>query len=158
MVLGESYETPPKVDRGEMLDLGRQAPGSKGMEACPSPPISLQFSRSLMEGSGRVGRWHGPILLTWTLRPIRKFTVWERAARTPGQQYSHFGYEAQKSKGSQGGPLSQNFIERWLYHGPTGSFPSGGITFLQRKMMSPHHRPEALGSTPAVACRPQGSR
>lgn len=86
--------------------LGKQAPGSEGMEACPSPPISLQFSGRIWES----GKGQGPISLTGTLRPTRKLTVWGRGDRTPGQQYTRFEYEAQKSKGSQGRPLSQNFI------------------------------------------------
>lgn len=93
-----------------MLALGRQAPGSEGMEACPSPPTSLQFSKL---SAGRIwesGTGQGPISLTGTLRPTGKLTVWGRGGRTPGQQYAHFEYEAQKSKGSQGRPLSQNFI------------------------------------------------
>lgn len=39
-------------------------PGPKGVAATLSPPISLQLSGIPLEGSGRVGRGHGPISLT----------------------------------------------------------------------------------------------
>lgn len=45
---------------GEMRDLGRQASGPEGVAAAPFPPRSVQFSRILLEESGRVGKGQDP--------------------------------------------------------------------------------------------------